>query len=121
MALSDAPRGSTERADELGTYTHYHRRCNYRGCGEELTSRNRYQGYLLCRPCAAAKDRELWHSKPRTALAVAAAEAKREDPQRKHAHSLLESFLNHPEIPEIKQRLLSKLVDLELIARFRYL
>lgn len=105
---------NTERTDSLGTYTAYHRLCQYRGCGTELTSRNRHQQYLLCKPCARAKDRDRFYLKGRTPAEAALARAKKEDPMRQKAHHLLEQFLNHPRNADIKAGLVSYLTTIEI-------
>ena len=98
---------NTTRTDAEGEYIAYHRLCQYKGCGTELTSRNRHQQYLLCKPCARAKDRERFYSRDRTPGEIAQAEAKRTDPMRQKAHHLMESFLNNPNNEDIKAGLLS--------------
>lgn len=109
---------STTHRDDQGEYLDYHRRCQYQDCTTGLTSRNRHQGYLLCKPCARAKDRERISSSrartPADALAEAVALAKRDDPKRKKAHHLLEQFLNHPSNPDIKTGLMSYLMTIEI-------
>jgi len=105
---------NTTRKDAEGEYIAYHRLCQYQGCGTELTSRNRHQGYLLCKPCARAKDRERFHLHGRTPAEAAVAKAKKEDPQRQKAHHLLEQFLNHPSNPDIKAGLTSYLMTIEI-------
>lgn len=114
MMFSQRTSDNTERTDELGTYIAYHRLCNYQGCGIELTSRNRHQQYLMCKPCAKAKDRARSYLKARTPAQVALAEARRVDPMRKKAHHLLESYLNNPSNDDIKYGLCSYLRTIEI-------
>jgi hypothetical protein len=111
----------TEATDDQGAYLQYHTVCNFRECGIPLTSRNKVTGRRLCKPCSRKKDRIKHANRVRTPAEVAAAHARQDDPRRKELHSLLDGFLNHPDMDAIKQRLLSKLVDAELVFRFRYL
>ena len=106
--------GSTERTDGQGTYTHFHRRCNFRDCGVELTSRNRAGSNLMCKPCAAAKVRAAYGGKPRGLAKKAALAARRADPLRTKAHSLLNDLLDRPASVDIKQALLSLLMTAEI-------
>ena len=121
MIHPERPSNNTQLTDEHGTYTVYHRLCNYQGCGVELTSRNRFQSYLLCKPCAKAKDRARSFKKARTPQQIALAEERRVDPRRRKAHHLLEMFLNNPTNADIKQGLSSYLMDLEIAGFMRNL
>ena len=126
MTAPRLPRGSTERTDEQGTYIAYHTRCTYLACGEELTSRNRSGTSLRCKPCASAKARLVYANNPNSQgqpsrAVTAERKAKQKDPQRIEAHLRLDAFLNNRENANNKAHLLSYLVDLELISRFRTL
>jgi hypothetical protein len=118
MALTKNPSGSTEKTDNLGTFIAYNRRCS--GCEIDLTSRNRSTtGSLICKPCGTARARIKYATTPRrlrTPQEEAIAAIKRDDPDRKYAHTLLEGFLNNPCNPEVRNRLLSKLNALETAA-----
>ena len=112
---------AVEVTDDLGTFTRYNRVCNFLHCGVALTSRNRLDRYLMCKPCGLIKDALRHSSKPRTTADIASAAAKKTDPRRAEAHALLDAFLKHPTNDALKQQLHSKLVDAELVARFRFL
>ena len=116
MALAKNPPGSTEHTDGFGTYTAYGKKC--KECEEDLTSRNRTpSGSLYCKRCAATRARIAYHSTPKGALAKALAISKKDDPHRKYAHAMLESFLNHPTVSAINETLMEILVDYEIKAR----
>ncbi|NMM06340.1 hypothetical protein [Polaromonas sp.] len=124
MTPNEIKLGSTERSDDLGTYTAYHRTCTFRDCGAELTSRNRSGSNLLCKPCAAAKARGIYTGqprKPRTALEKAVLANRRAEPDRTKAHSLLNDCLDRITSTHTKQALQSFLLTLELRALMRHL
>jgi hypothetical protein len=104
--------GSTERTDEQGTYTVYHRQCNYNGCGIDLTSRNRHGEYLMCKPCYLISDR----AKPR-AKSRKLSGHHIPNPERQRVHNLLTAFLCHPTVKELKDSLLDALVTYEIKER----
>lgn len=125
MTQNQLRQGSIERTDDQGTYTAYLRTCNYRECGVELTSRNRFGSYLMCMDCSRIKDRVAYHSstsgKPRTALEKAVLANRRAEPDRTKAHSLLNDFLDHITSADTKQALQGFLMTLEIKALMRHL
>lgn len=117
MTLNNIPNGATVRTDADGEYIHFHRRC--KDCEAELTSRNRSQGALVCKPCVALRVKEKISSlstagMPRTKKPPI-------NPEQKGIHSLLTAFLARPTIKELKDELLDALVTHELKERFRTL
>jgi hypothetical protein len=116
MTPNETKLGSTQRTDDQGTYTAFHRTCAFRDCNVELTSRNRAGASLMCKPCAAAKARGSYISKPRGSAEKAALAARRADPIRTKAHSLLNDLLDRPASVETKQALLSLLMTAEIKA-----
>ena len=121
MTPNELKLGSTERTDEQGTYTAFHRNCNFRDCGTELTSRNRFGKYLMCVECSRAKERAAYNSKPRGVLGKAVAAAKRADPDRSKAHTLLNDYLDRITSADTKQVFQSFLMTLEIKALMRNL
>lgn len=100
-----------EVTDDLGTYVNFNRVCQFPKCAVALTSRNRYGHRLYCKPCAVAK----------TIVKAIAKRGKEGDPQRQEVIALLDAFLIRPAYEPVKAALLSKLVDIELKFRFRYI
>ena len=124
MTPNEIKLGSTERTDDQGTYTHYHRTCTFRDCNVELTSRNRSGSNLLCKPCAAAKARGIYTGqprKPRTALEKAVLANQRAEPDRTKAHSMLNDVLDRPTSEDHKHALNSFLMMLAIRAHLRHL
>ena len=121
MTPNELKLGSTERTDEQGTYTAFHRTCNFRDCNVELTSRNRSGAYLMCRTCAAAKERAAYNKKPRTAVEKAVLANRRADPDRSKAHSLLNDLLDMPASASIKQAFESFLMTVQIKSLMRHL
>lgn len=121
MTPNELRQGSIERTDDQGTYTAYLRTCNFRECGTELTSRNRFGNYLMCLPCSRAKDRAAYSSKSGGGLSKAVAAAKRADPERSKAHSLLNDWLDRITSADTKQVFQSYLMTLEIKALMRHL
>lgn len=118
-------RGSTERTDDQGTYTAYHRTCKLIDCGVELTSRNRARHQLLCLDCSRAKDRSTYNGtasgKPRTALEKAVLANRRAEPDRTKAHSLLNDLLDRPASVDLKQALESFLMTIQIKSLMRHI
>ena len=125
MTPNELKLGSTERTDDQGTYTAYHRTCNFRDCGTELTSRNRFGKYLMCIECSRTKERAYYHSKPgkptRSALEKVVLANRRAEPDRTKAHSLLNDYLDCPTSVNLKQVFQSFLMTLEIKALMRHL
>lgn len=115
---SRVPKTGTEITDDLGTYLLYAKSCKQ--CQTQLTSRNRHQLALLCKSCAASKQRDSYHSKPtrhrqsRPAWMIEQQEERRNDPARAKAHSLLDIFLTLPTQEGHKQQLDSYLMTYQI-------
>ena len=125
MTPNEIKLGSTERTDEQGTYTAFHRTCKFRDCGIELTSRNRDGTHLMCRTCANAAANTRYHNgtpgKPRTALDKAVLANRRAEPDRTKAHSLLNDLLDRPASVDLKQALESFLLTVQIKSLMRHL
>ena len=121
MTPNELKLGSTERTDGHGLYIAYHRTCTFRDCNVELTSRNRAGSNLMCKPCAAARVRGNYISKPRGVTEKALIAARRADPDRSKAHSLLNDLLDMPASANIKQAFESFLMTVQIKSLMRHL
>lgn len=125
MALFGNPKRGTEVSDEQGTYLLYDRTCKL--CSLTLTSRNRHQLALLCKPCAASKerdkskDRPTRHRQSRPAWMVKQEQDRRVDPDRKKAHALLDTVLSLPTDEGHKNELDSYLMTYQIKALMKNL
>ena len=109
MTPNELKLGSTAMSDDEGLYTAYHRTCNFKGCGVELTSRNRAGQYLLCKPCEVMRRQIKYNNSTQN------------DTARIKAYNLLDAVLNNPTNAAIKKELQSLLMDLEIKALMRHL
>ena len=138
VSVPRVPKGTTLRTDEEGEYVAYHRFCNWRGCGVELTSRNRSNtGALRCTPCGLEAMRELSRAsyKSKGSPQVESPQEQpsapppqppvtpsiRADPpyhldhqEKQKAHYLLQEFLYNPTNAAAKEALLSELLTYEI-------
>lgn len=121
MTPNELRMGSTERTDGLGSYIAYHRTCTFRECGVELTSRNRAEHRLLCKPCDVIRRQVRYSESTRATPGSPNGPVKRLDRTRAKAYSLFESLLNNPTNEAIKKELLSVLMTLEMRDLMRHL